>query len=719
MAIKIDIPGVGEVNVEGAAQESTLQEILKAMSKSERTKRRDETEKATADKKEQDAKKKNTKATQDATSKLDDFIAEAEESTKKTKAGGIAMGLLAKGAGEAYASLKDGLRAYGSTLVSELGRLVTSYDQMAKNPIEAAATMLQTQINLVTTVAKIGVDLVTSLGQGVAGIIPFIGDGISNFIGTLGNFSKAVIDAVSAVLSTINDILQKELQKRAEMFNTLNSTFANFAGGMAEMTALAGQAGVGITNFAEAVASARPYIQGMGVDAGTAAQLLAKTMGAAGTAVGKGGNSVRNELFALGYSYKDQGKLFAQYMAQLKTSGVNLANVAPDSLAQQTEEYAKRLKVLSDITGQNAEQLLAQARAESQRGALMTTLNAEQSRAFQDAYATMAALPGQQGPKLQAALGQMLAGGVVTDPVIAGNQIIMDMLKKTAAQVSTGNINMVKATQSNLAQAADAYRAAGDSATDFATLMNPGGTSAVAQGMSQFGNALREYRYDPNAADTAMKAADSQAATIDINNALTATMTGFQVQMEAVTGSALPTYNKILLESTNRTLNFVTAQVDAFTQFMQSQMAFTDFVRYLGKMLNGIPGGSAVTGAAAAVVDVGHLVPGGDTVTSAVGLDVLANPGAAKGGILSPPPTTGSPNFDVGGVATGSTSGYQATLHGTEAVVPLPDNRSIPVSLDSSSLTTAVNQQTGVLNQILTSMNKNNNLTSGILQASM
>jgi hypothetical protein len=70
------------------------------------------------------------------------------------------------------------------------------------------------------------------------------------------------------------------------------------------------------------------------------------------------------------------------------------------------------------------------------------------------------------------------------------------------------------------------------------------------------------------------------------------------------------------------------------------------------------------------------------------------------------------------GIAAGSLSGFAATLHGNEAVVPLPNNKSIPVSLDSSSLNNALNQQTGVLTQILSSMNRNNNLTSGILQAS-
>jgi len=40
--------------------------------------------------------------------------------------------------------------------------------------------------------------------------------------------------------------------------------------------------------------------------------------------------------------------------------------------------------------------------------------------------------------------------------------------------------------------------------------------------------------------------------------------------------------------------------------------------------------------------------------------------------------------YATGGVARGSTSGYPATLHGTEAVVPLPNGRSIPVEVKGS-----------------------------------
>ena len=54
-------------------------------------------------------------------------------------------------------------------------------------------------------------------------------------------------------------------------------------------------------------------------------------------------------------------------------------------------------------------------------------------------------------------------------------------------------------------------------------------------------------------------------------------------------------------------------------------------------------------------------------------------PEYAKGGYTSP-----SRKYGRGGTARGPQSGYNAVLHGNEAVVPLPDNRSIPVSLNGA-----------------------------------
>ena len=52
-------------------------------------------------------------------------------------------------------------------------------------------------------------------------------------------------------------------------------------------------------------------------------------------------------------------------------------------------------------------------------------------------------------------------------------------------------------------------------------------------------------------------------------------------------------------------------------------------------------------------------------------------PGARGGGIMK----KSGRSYSVGGVARGPQSGYPAMLHGTEAVVPLPNGRSIPVEM--------------------------------------
>ena len=54
----------------------------------------------------------------------------------------------------------------------------------------------------------------------------------------------------------------------------------------------------------------------------------------------------------------------------------------------------------------------------------------------------------------------------------------------------------------------------------------------------------------------------------------------------------------------------------------------------------------------------------------------MGKSGPRYGGIMNPPR-----KYSQGGIARGRDSGYGAVLHGTEAVVPLPNSRSIPVDL--------------------------------------
>ena len=57
------------------------------------------------------------------------------------------------------------------------------------------------------------------------------------------------------------------------------------------------------------------------------------------------------------------------------------------------------------------------------------------------------------------------------------------------------------------------------------------------------------------------------------------------------------------------------------------------------------------------------------------------------------------PGYATGGIAKGSQGGYPAMLHGTEAVVPLPNNKSIPVDLkgagQQNNVTVNVSMESG------------------------
>lgn len=74
---------------------------------------------------------------------------------------------------------------------------------------------------------------------------------------------------------------------------------------------------------------------------------------------------------------------------------------------------------------------------------------------------------------------------------------------------------------------------------------------------------------------------------------------------------------------------------------------------------------------------MGYLEGPLDLITSI--LDGASKILSVGGGILS----AGADmlGFSDGGIASGPTSGYPVALHGTEAIVPLPDGRTIPVSL--------------------------------------
>ena len=80
---------------------------------------------------------------------------------------------------------------------------------------------------------------------------------------------------------------------------------------------------------------------------------------------------------------------------------------------------------------------------------------------------------------------------------------------------------------------------------------------------------------------------------------------------------------------------------------------------------------------------------------AALEIAMYVNSGASlfrRGGIARPP------GYSTGGIAKGAQGGYPAILHGTEAVVPLPNGKSIPVDMQGS---TGMNQNNVSVNVVV------------------
>ena len=81
-----------------------------------------------------------------------------------------------------------------------------------------------------------------------------------------------------------------------------------------------------------------------------------------------------------------------------------------------------------------------------------------------------------------------------------------------------------------------------------------------------------------------------------------------------------------------------------------------------------------------------------------------------------------APRAATGGVLSGPKGGYEAMLHGTEAVIPLPSGQSIPVQMNGGGSSTPpeqlamLAQELGKLEMLVRIVQKNNDITTRILQ---
>lgn len=504
MAVRYDVPGIGTVESDNAASDDTLRAILAEISKDSAT------------------NKKSQKADEDAANAANTKAKADQEGAKVGKNFNTSWSA-------AGASSVKALKDIGLTAVSMAAKFGTDFVNIAENPIKETASMLNSLID-------VGSNVVSSFAEA----IPII-----------GAFISAATKATAELAKAANKAFAEQLQRNIDTLQAYNKVGASFVGGMNQMNIIAHNAGLGLVDFAKIVSQNKDVLNRLGLAGGDAATKLGSAMGIAAKQTNKAGLTLRDEMFKMGYSYEEQGAVFTSFMSNMQAAG-KLRAMNDIQIAEGTRKYATDLKVIADLTGQDAKKLAEKSRNEALRGALLAELSGDQVTAFQRANEMLT----KAGPEVQAALTQYIKFGTITDPKVIANRELATLVKNVGTEVKKGNTDMVNVTNREMANASkqmlSAQGKAFGSAVDGALIAQVGGIgSDIATVRNNF--MAGTYGLDPDAAKKSAAANENQAtaadATADATAKLYAQTKQYQVEMETIVNNHLPKYAKLLKET--------------------------------------------------------------------------------------------------------------------------------------------------------------------------
>lgn len=504
MAVRIDVPGIGVVEAEGVASEETLQRIAAALEKSSGGLAKDQQNQSKA-------VKESTKALKDNTT------------------GWVAAG----------DNLTQSLKNLALTATSVATKFFANYDAIAANPIKAGQALLNTAI-----------DVTANFAGGLGSSIPIV-----------GGFVKGVVDATAALAKMANDMFAEQLQKNIEALKIYAKSGISFSGGMTQMQNAAQSAGLGIKDFAQGVSKAKTDLNYLGMSGGDAANYLAERMGMTAKIVGKSGQTLRQEMLAMGFSYDDQIEVMASFMANMQAAG-KLEKMSKQELAIQTRNYAADLKIIADFTGQDAKKQMERARQQQ----LMVVAQAKLTDGENERLGQATSALGRFGPeadRARQALTQMLINGATNiDGYTMGPG--RQMIESMVANIKSGQEDMYVNTGNAIALLQE--RLVGDPtavAVSNAKLMNA--TGGAIDGLnSLYVGAFSQGKVTKEQIAKMREQGEQQGTATDkLTNAFQTVYESamkFKVEVEAMVNSKLSDYSKILADNFKNVTDILTGK---------------------------------------------------------------------------------------------------------------------------------------------------------------
>lgn len=418
-------------------------------------------------------------------------------------------------------------KAAFSNLAIGIGEFASSMAESALNftkGLQDGATGAELSTQAAKDFAKAGADsaqTVAQFGQAIGIAMTMVG----------GPWVKAIGLAIEAVMFFVDifakksgkiaaeaaELLGKELQKTQKGFKEITDAGALFGGGMTEMRKTAGEAGLDIAQLSTVVKNSREELSQMGLGIGEATKRLAGVS-----------KEIRNselgiQLRKLGYSAEEQAELSAAVMANMNAAGDKRA--ANDKLvAQETQQYGKDLRVLADITGQDAKKAMEKARMQAMEADLLAQAEAEGgAEAVEKLQRQLATMPESMKKgymEFVSTGGQAIADGA-TNVAITQNPKIMEQYRAQYSALKDHNINAsaaqdqtTKLTEETAQYSRDNLKRTKDMST--AIRLSGDSVSGAVKGAGDITNDLirTNARMKKGATDAARDAADRAAANM-------------------------------------------------------------------------------------------------------------------------------------------------------------------------------------------------------------
>jgi hypothetical protein len=564
----------------------------------------------------------------------------------KTMSGGV--GVVAKSIGSLATKLQDGGDAF-----SVANTVLNGGIQLANTGVQAAAGAFSAAGQVVSNSTN---PKLRAMGA-VAGVV-------GPLLGKMG-------DAAAATATFLNDFLTKEAQKLFEAFNKTSASGALFADGLTGMKNTAHEAGLSVKQFSEVVSrnSESLAASGLGVTEG------AKTLGRVATDLKKSG--VQQQLMQLGYSVEEQADLIAQTTANMRRSAGGKSS--DQEIAQQTKAYAENLRTIASITGEDAKKKVAQAHEQNQILAFQQKLAGKSAAQRAQIDAALATMTEQEKKNFR---DRIVLGTVINQEGAVYEATVAGAREKSEEAVALFNNNNLTADAN--AKLNEKY---GEQIKNSVMSNQALGTAAYAAGgaltevaKAQLDALNQANTYTKEAIENTKKNIEGQEKANDelTQNFIKAAQgaQAMSVKLEDIAQNQLKRFSEVV--------DNVISTVNKQLGIKESGGGATEENSWLGKKMSGAvdwltqPGHiSGVLKTAGVATEFAGLAADSTGVGAVAGVPLNILGGVLGGlGVLAD-----AVGFAGGGVSEGPDTGYLAKLHGTEAVIPLPDGKTVPVQI--------------------------------------